>query len=178
MNVERVGDWIQTYTGKKFWPLDPRVEEVDIIDIAHALSNTCRFGGHVDRFYSVAEHCWFISYLCGEHALWGLLHDASEAYIMDVPRPLKRFLTNYKDIEDNIMKVVCQKYNLSEEMPDIVKEMDSRIVLDEKYKLLKNTVKWENTSKPLGIPGLIQAYSPEEAKIRFISRFEELTLAN
>src|SRR5262245_27549306 len=102
---QRIGDWMQTISGRKFWPLDPRPEEVCIEDIGHALSLVCRFGGHCHTFYSVAEHSVRVSLLAEDMAkssahwtdenirmiaLSGLLHDAAEAYIGDMVRPLKR----------------------------------------------------------------------------------------
>jgi uncharacterized protein len=88
----RTGDWIQTYTGKQFWPLSPLPEDIVIEDIAHALSMQCRFGGHVRTFYSVAQHSVHVSLLVEpQYALWGLLHDAAEAYLVDLPRPIKKF---------------------------------------------------------------------------------------
>jgi hypothetical protein len=95
-NPTRVGDWIQTYSGRQFWPLDPRVEDVHLEDIAHALSNVCRYTGHVREFYSVAEHSVHVSWSCEpEDALWGLLHDASEAYLADMARPVKQNMPVY-----------------------------------------------------------------------------------
>src|ERR1039457_118422 len=83
--------FIGTFSGLRFWPLDPNPEKILIDDIAHALAHQCRFGGHASRFYSVAEHSVHVSRLCPpEDALWGLLHDASEAYLVDLPRPLKQ----------------------------------------------------------------------------------------
>ena len=175
MNDKRLGDWLQTYTGKKFWPLDPRVEEVDIEDIAHALSNICRFGGHIHEFYSVAEHSWYLSYYCGEHALCGLLHDAAEAYVADVPSPLKKYLTNYKDIENRVMEVICEKFNLPKKMPAIVKEVDNRILIDEKNRFLKNCMPWETTATQLGISEFMYGLPPARAKQVFLNRFKELT---
>jgi hypothetical protein len=88
---DRRGDWMQTFTGRAFYPLDPRPEDIDPVDIAHALSLICRYGGHSSRFYSVAEHCVLMSHaVAPEHALWALLHDATEAYLGDMIRPLKR----------------------------------------------------------------------------------------
>src|SRR4051812_30250690 len=85
---ERVGNWMQTFTGRQFWPVDPRADEIAIEDIARALAMTCRFGGHVRFHYSVAQHSFLVSLVCSpEHALWGLLHDASEAYLGDVVWP-------------------------------------------------------------------------------------------
>jgi hypothetical protein len=88
--MKRKGDWMQTYTGRQFWPIDPRADEIDIVDIAHALSQQCRFAGHCKSFYSVATHSWHTSNVCNsENALWGLLHDAAEAYLVDLPTPIK-----------------------------------------------------------------------------------------
>lgn len=82
--------WIQTFTGKQFWPLTPKAEDVCIEDIAHALAFKCRFGGHCKTFYSVAEHsCRVAEILRPEHQLIGLLHDAAEAYLPDVAAPIK-----------------------------------------------------------------------------------------
>ena len=103
---------MNTYTGKKFDPLQMKPEDVDLVDIAHALSLLCRGGGHIDRFYTVALH----SINCANEAkvrgwerkliLACLLHDASEAYIADIIRPVKPYLTNYLEIEDQIMSVI------------------------------------------------------------------------
>jgi hypothetical protein len=121
----RVGDWMQTFTGMQFWPLDPRPDDVCIIDIAHSLSMLCRYGGHTTRFYSVAEHC---CHMCDsatvDNKLWALLHDAGEAYLSDVIRPIKPFLTNYKEIENRLMKVICDSYSLPTERPQEVTDLD------------------------------------------------------
>lgn len=82
--------WIQTYTGKRFWPLSPEKGEICIEDISWALSNMPRFTGHCNRFYSVAEHCLKVSQHCPRGLkLAGLLHDASEAYLCDIASPVK-----------------------------------------------------------------------------------------
>lgn len=83
-------DWMQTYTGRVFWPLEPRPEDVDIVDIAHALANLCRYGGHSKVFYSVAHHSVLVSQIVPPaDALWGLMHDSAEAYVIDLIRPIK-----------------------------------------------------------------------------------------
>jgi uncharacterized protein len=92
------GDWIQTYTGRRVYPLDPSPEDIDIADIAHALSNVCRFTGHVREFYSVAQHSVIVSECVpAPFALLGLMHDAPEAYIGDISRPLKKSLAALDD---------------------------------------------------------------------------------
>src|SRR5690606_29748913 len=96
----RKGDWMQTFTGRRFWPLDPRPDEICIEDIAHALSMQCRYAGHCLSFYSVAEHSVLLSQHVAEpFRRWALLHDASEAYLVDVPRPIKGDLSNYRAVE-------------------------------------------------------------------------------
>ena len=133
----RTGDWIQTHTGTMFYPLDPRVEDIDIHDIAHALSMQPRYAGHTRRFYSVAEHSIYIAKACSpEHALWGLLHDASEAYLCDIPRPIKPYLTNYAEIEARLMHVICEKFGLSPTIPEEIKRLDRAILRNEYEGLL------------------------------------------
>lgn len=165
--------WIQTYTGKQFHFLDPQDEEIDIIDIAHALSNSCRYTGHTNNFYSVAEHSYWVSRYCSpENSLYGLLHDASEAYIADISSPVKAYLSNYKDMEAKIMKAICRKFGLSEEMPEEVKSIDGRILFDEKHYLLPDC-DWGWTMEKLGCP--IYCLTPLSAKQMFLMRFSELT---
>jgi hypothetical protein len=174
----RIGQWIQTYSGGKIYPLDARIEEINIEDIAHSLSLQCRYTGHCTRFYSVAEHSVYVSWMQKpENALWGLLHDASEAYLTDITRPLKPFLTGYKMYEDNLMRVVCDKYSLPYAMPDDVKETDSRILLDEREQLMVRTEEdWGlDGLEPLGIE--IEGWSPDYAKGMFLKTFRALVPA-
>src|ERR1051325_4550411 len=121
------GDWMQTFSGRRFYPLSPRSDELDPADIAHALSLLCRFAGHVERFYSVAEHCVHLSYAVPpEDALAALLHDATEAYVVDVPRPLKRSLPEYQEIEFGVWAVIVERFGLlSVTLPDSVKWADT-----------------------------------------------------
>jgi len=128
---KRIGDWIQTFSGIQFYPLDPQTQDISIQDIAHSLSLTCRFNGHCSKFYSVAEHCVLGVMLAKkmnfslEEQKWILLHDASEGYISDVPRPIKGQLIGYKDIEKKIENIIAQKFNLPLEMSSNVKKIDN-----------------------------------------------------
>jgi 5'-deoxynucleotidase YfbR-like HD superfamily hydrolase len=134
------------YTGGIFYPLDPRPEEVDIRDIAHALSMSCRYTGHVRRFYSVAEHSVLIAKWLetrGETnavCFAGLLHDAGDAYLSDIASPAKRHMPEYRIIEDKIIDVVLNKYGI-EELPEIVKFAD-KAILDKSKGLRISIVGW------------------------------------
>jgi hypothetical protein len=168
--------WIQTYTGKPFWPLNPRPEDLDIIDIAHSLAHQCRYSGHTKQFYSVAEHSVHISYFVKpENALWGLMHDASEAYLSDIPRPIKPLLPQYKEAEKRLMDCIAFRFNFSEEEPAEVKEMDTLILHNERRDLmLPSALEWGLQGEP--IPNLtIEGWSPNKAKALFLRRYLELT---
>jgi len=107
--------WIETYTGKKLYFLEPKPEQIDIEDIATALSNECRFGGHTKSFYSVAEHSILVATICpAPLALVGLLHDASEAYLRDIASPIKQYLANYKELEEKLMNANISFFKISE----------------------------------------------------------------
>lgn len=104
-------DCIRTFTGIYVNVFEPTEEMICIEDIAHALSNQCRFGGHLPVFYSVAQHSIIMSDKMHEsHKLAALLHDASEAYLLDIPRPIKKGLSNYKEIEDKLMTAIAAKF--------------------------------------------------------------------
>lgn len=140
--TQQHGDWCQTYTGRRFYPLDPRADDIDIVDIAHALSHICRFNGHCVRPYSVAEH----SILVALHVAWdgsepadrttvlaALLHDASEAYLCDVPRPLKTMpeMAAYRVMEARVESVISDRFGLPQTMPAVVKRHDQRALATE-----------------------------------------------
>ena len=174
--MNRYGDWMQTVTGKAFWPLDPRPDEVDIQDIAHALSMQCRYGGHCQRFYSVAEHsCLVSSVLAPEYMLSGLMHDASEAYLQDIIRPVKNWLFGYGEIEHKLMVCIAKRYNFAWPMPIEVKEVDNRILLNEQAALMPNSpMAWNVPGKPLdGI--VVEGWDQATAKQRFLDMFYSLT---
>jgi hypothetical protein len=170
--------WLQTFTGKKFDIANPQPEMVDILDIAHSLSMQCRFTGHTNDFYSVAEHSIYVSQqVPPEHALQALLHDASEAYLTDVARPMKPFLSGYYELEQRISAVIYQKFNLPLELHKSVIDIDNRILLDERNELLSKPLEpWVQDLEglqPIGI--MVKCLSPAIAKSRFILRFKELT---
>lgn len=174
---QRHTDWIQTYTGRQFWPLDPREEDVDIVDIAHALSNICRYGGHVEQFYSVAQHCVFASHIVpAKFALYGLLHDASEAYLIDVPRPIKHELGMevYRAAESKLQALIYESFGLDPEEPECVKVADNQLLKTEQRDLLKPPpAPW----KDYGVEPLrhkLIPWTPEQSENTFIGRYVEL----
>src|SRR6266496_642804 len=133
-------DQIVTFTGKYVSPLDPRPEMIDIRDIAAALSNQCRFTGHTvyagfPVFYSVAQHSVLVSQICDfNDAAWGLLHDASEAYLSDLARPLKYHNSLgdiYRFSERQLMDAICTHFGLPLKMPDSVKWADDVLLRSE-----------------------------------------------
>ena len=168
--------WIQTYSGKRFTPINPNPDSIVIQDIAHALSMQCRFSGHVKQFYSVAQHCVLVSYICdSKDALWGLLHDATEAYLVDVPRPLKKSgkFGAYLEAEKVMQDAICVRFGLPLEEPDSVHHADTVLLATEARDLMSPLrLDWTQPVKPL--PFRIEPMSPREAKLAYLERFFEL----
>lgn len=167
----RKGDWMQLASGRQFWPLDPRPEEIFIEDIAAALSKLCRYGGHCLRFYSVAEHCVLMARVAlPELKLAALMHDASEAYLSDVIRPIKRHMTQYGAIEETLEKVIARRFDLTWPMPAEVKRLDNAIIGDEvAQNMAPPPVPWRERDAPLGVT--LQFWSPDEARREFTAAF-------
>lgn len=178
-NYMNNGVWMQTFSGVKFHPLSPIESEINIEDIAHSLAYQCRFAGHTRRYYSVAEHSYNVS-ICvsSQYALAGLLHDAAEAYLVDVPRPVKPSLGGYKEIEAGLYAAIARRFGLPEQIPEAVKEIDNRILLDERDSLLGPSPAdkfdgWPDHLEPLGL--MPSCWSPDAAELNFLCRFQELT---
>lgn len=165
-------DWfLVTYTGLKFHPFDPSADEFDILDIAHALANACRYAGHVKRHYSVAQHSVYVSVLCPERiALEGLLHDAAEAYCCDIPRPIKRGLPDYVALEHAIEKVVREKFGLV--VDPFVKTVDLIVFSCEARDLfLTTSLDWDRPMK--ADPRItIEPTNPVQAEAEFLRAYE------
>lgn len=153
---------IRTYTGIVMNVLEPEPENICIEDIAHALSNLCRFSGHTSRFYSVAEH----SIRCAEmidkkYALSALLHDASEAYMVDIPSPLKIAMPEYVVHEAVMMRVIATKFGFEWPLHHMVKLTDKAIL----------ELEWTN----LMLSDNWNTMSPEYARSRFLEMFDKIT---
>jgi len=172
-------DWIPTYTGLKFDVRNPDPKKIRIEDIAHQLSLTARFGGATKYIDSVAQHSVIVSmYLEREghgryNSFWGLLHDAAETYIGDMRIGVKDLLPGYKELEDNLLKVIITKYGLAWPMPAIVDEWDHLVGHNEAFSFIKN-----GSPKFFGVKPVRKIYlsywEPEYAEEAFLNRFKIL----
>jgi 5'-deoxynucleotidase YfbR-like HD superfamily hydrolase len=162
-NPLNTGERIRTFSGEYLSVFEPTPEEIHIEDIAHALSNQSRFAGQCKRHFSVAEHCIYISKFVPDHLKFeALMHDASEAYLVDMPSPIKSLFPQYKEIENLLMGVIAKKYNFSWPVHPLVKEADHiGLVYEWKNNVLTDNFK---NDRPL---------TPKQAKKKFLELFEE-----
>jgi hypothetical protein len=184
--------WVGTYTNKRFRPFDPRPEDVDIEDIAHSLAHQCRFNGHCGMYYSVAEHSLLVaSNVAPEFALWGLMHDAAEAYISDIVRPIKARLfvfcgeewgdgePDYSQIrvsESRILRVIARKFGLVWPMPTEVETADLRALATERDNLFdEDQPEWTDLAGVTPYDTLLACMTPRNARWHFLERFSQLS---
>ncbi len=172
-------DWIQTFTGKKIYLTDPKPEDIEIVDIVHALSQVCRYGGHCKSFYSVSSHSVNVAqHLPDNIKLQGLLHDASEAYVHDIVRPIKLYLgAHYAELEEKFCRAIFEKFELEYPMDDttstLVKHVDTRIMLTERRDLiLDQSLDWEVPGEPYPEP--IMEFTIPQSKQMFLGMFYSL----
>jgi hypothetical protein len=172
--------WIQTNGGGRFYPLNPTAASIEIEDIAHALSNLCRFNGHCDRFYSVAEHSFLVSRMVPpEYRLEALLHDASEAYLCDVPRPLKHLpeFARYREIETEVQAEILARFDVfpSPESIAAIHEADNRMLATEARDLMthREIQAWSALPEPYELD-LRKPLLPNDARLTFLAAFTHL----
>ena len=177
---------MQTYSGRRIDRFDLDPARVDIVDIAHSLANTCRFGGHCREFYSVAEHCVRVSSVVPKtDALWGLMHDAAEAYIGDIPTPIKlnlcaindTRLTNMVELEQKVLIRIIVAFlprqSLPLPVPRSVQVADMVLLATEVRDLMSSSPgDWGINAQPL--PSLISPWPVCEARRAFLDRWREL----
>ena len=175
--------YITTYTGKHFDPTAPDASLFDVRDIAHALSLTCRGNGHVKTFFSVGQHCVNCAL---EAELRGfpkrvvlacLLHDASEAYMSDVPRPFKHALPSYVEAEENLLEMIYEKFlgsGLSEEEQKLVKIIDDDLLYYDLKVLLGETPAGEVPNLKIELDYTVQPFEKVEAQyLKLYERFNQ-----
>ena len=173
MTDARKGHPLQTRSGIQYYPLDPRASEVRLRDIAHSLSMLCRYNGHCNGFYSVAEHSVLVSQqVPPEHALSALLHDATETYCSDVPRPLKVDLVGYAEIEHRNWLAIACKFGLDPAMHESIHVADNAVLLAEKQQIVDNHFDWNIPGTAANVQ--IKCLAPHLAYDLFINRFVEL----
>ena len=166
----RAGDWIQTFTGGQFWPLEPLAEEVRVDDIAHALALTCRYNGHCRVFYSVAEHSVRLSHLVARPLrMAALFHDAAEAYLGDIVRPVKRHL-DVAAIEEAILAAVAEKVGFALPLAAEIKQADAVMLATECRDIMARPPNaWLPMPEPL--PERIEPWPVAAGKERFLRRY-------
>ena len=168
--------WIQTAGCFQFFPVNPDPLKICVDDVAEALSKICRFGGHCRGFYSVAQHSVLVSYLCPTKPLAGLLHDAAEAYVGDIPSPLKPLLVGFQEIEDRVAACVAEAFSVP--LDDLhcpeVKRADLVALATEKRDLMgPEPWPWHPLPEPTDLH--IEPMLPQDAYALFKARFWVLT---
>jgi hypothetical protein len=163
---------ILTHTGKRFDLFEPDADMIDPRDISHSLAHLCRFNGHTREFYSVAQHSCIVADLVPEeHKLAALLHDATEAYLGDMTRPLKQWMHAYQDFEDRTWRRVCERFDIPSELPACVQQADLIALATERRDLMPtDPAIWDCL---IGIEPMAESIRPwpaTEARLTFHQR--------
>ncbi len=170
---------IATYSGVEFFPLDPKVEDIRLFDIAHALSMKCRYTGQCHQFFSVAQHSVMVSQILEamkatvEEQYIGLMHDAQEAYLPDVASPIKGHIPGYREIEQKVEAVVAEAFNFKFPHPKIIKVADAESFRHE-YRQIMPELSWWKGDPPRYSWGVIEEWTPLVGRERFIQRHRRL----
>lgn len=179
---DREKAFIATASGKKFFLLEPRLEDIDIYDIAHALALQCRWTGHTKYHYSIAQHSYYCSFIGPDsEAFDRLMHDAAEAYIGDMNRPLKHYTQAgifYRKVEANVQAAIAQRFGFSVVEPISVKLADNSMLYIEKDQItnakFEEAQVWESYKEDAVVRVSIEEWTPAKAKQMFLTRFEDL----
>lgn len=174
--------YVESYTGRMVFPRDPKPEYFTIIDIAHHLSNDCRYSGATEVFFSTAQHCCLLcDYVMKVRkgtpldGIQILMHDGAEAYLRDIPRPIKQFLPDYRTWDYNLTMSIRSWLGLSGvPIPSWQDELDSRIIADERAQLMSDSGNdWQHNVEPLGIN--IDPWGSRAAEQQFLMRYASLS---
>jgi len=174
MKIE--GPQIQLRSGRYFDLLNPDPALINISDIAHSLSNLCRFTGHVVEYFSVAQHSVFVSQIVPkEYALEGLLHDAAEAYVGDMASPLKALLPDYKTIECRVEEAIAKAFNIQIGLR-CIKQADLVMLATERSELMPPSEDdWPCLEGIEPLTLYIQPQQPYDACRAFLDRYYQIT---
>lgn len=178
---DRIGDWFLTYSGIKFYPLSPRPSDILIVDIAHALSQVCRFGGHCRETYSVGQHCILVSQLLATRyenpvQFQGLMHDSAEAYLGDMVRPLKRSMPDYRLCEDVVWEAICEAFGMETEMIPAIKWADNTLLMTERRDVcMPSDYPWSLAKDFPPMKEKIVPLPPQQVESDFLALFRKLS---
>ena len=177
-----MSNWIQTYSNQKFYTLDPYYKSILIEDIAHSLSLLCRFNGHTNQFYSVAAHSIYVAENLSDNLkLVGLLHDASEAYLSDIPSPIKPYLNDYLKYEKKLEERIYEKFGVLDlylNNKDFIKISDIRMLATERRDLMKAGMQWDSLKNIEPYSFKIKTHSIRKTEKNFLKMFYKLLKDN
>ena len=170
-------DYVSTFCGNRFYPLVPHIDQVDIEDIAHGLAYQCRFNGQTREFYSVAQHSLAVAELVAPHQrMAALLHDAAEAYLGDMVKPLKVLLPAFAVLEERVTDIIARAFEIDFSDYAPIKRADLIALATEKRDLMPHSAeRWAYLDDIVALPELIVPMSPGEAKTRFLETFARLS---
>lgn len=174
------GTWMQLRGGRRFYPLDPRAEEVFIEDIAHSLSRQIRYNGLSDMDLCVAQHsvnaAWLADMLGYETdvQLVALMHDAAETFMADMIRPLKVEFPDYRALENKVMDVINERFNLPSIDHNTIKYFDNLCLSWEKRDMYWSAEKWPNMLEVPKFCPIMTTWTPNYSKTRFMDLFNKL----
>jgi hypothetical protein len=176
------GPYLQTVSGRWVNPFDPDPDQIHIGDIARALANLCRFGGHSRVFYSVAQHCVIVSehveqrVAAAEDSLAALMHDATEAYLGDLPHPIKHrsdLGEAFRAAEDHLEEAIRDRFRLKADVAEI-KRVDRALLAAERRAFSAETWHWPELEGVEPLDVALTAWPPDEAARAFERRYAEL----
>jgi 5'-deoxynucleotidase YfbR-like HD superfamily hydrolase len=176
VKVEK-GPTILLSSGATFDFLDPWASDFTIDDIAHGLSQTCRYAGQCRSFYSVAEHSILVSRLVPqEYALEGLLHDATEAFIGDITRPLKQMLPDFKAIEARVEEAIATRFGFKPDYKAAIKPVDLQVLAAEQMQIMPaGCADWAEKDNVVPADIAVESLDPVSAKAEFLARLAEIS---
>lgn len=173
-----VGPSIMLHSGAWFDFCAPSASQFTIDDVAHGLANICRYSGQCNRFYSVAEHSLLVSEVAEGFEYEALLHDAAEAFLGDITRPLKQMLPEYKKIEAEVENAIFSRFGIEGKIPPEVKRADLRVLAAEQQQIMPcDTDSWLKNQDIRPAPVTICHLSPDQAKQAWLERFHSLRLS-